>query len=191
MDEKNYNFIRDISWEEVFENWYKREGTREEWQKVATEVKGWPDWKSWRKASADFIGAEKRTWKLYEIVNPNDTLPKFIIGPWQGWQKNFDEKNVQSFEYLIKNCRDWVDKNGKINQIKENFPEKSELIGIFIKETNEMVLFEGSHRAAAVALAKEMGQPIQFKNNPTIAVTEISQTEKNLLDEKLKQGTHK
>ncbi|MBU0649117.1 hypothetical protein KJ969_03410 [Patescibacteria group bacterium] len=157
---------------------------------MATEVKGWPDWESWRSYSADFIKAKERDWKLYEIKEPNEAIPNFVIGPWQGWQENFERKNVQTFEYLVKNCRAWVEKNGKINKIKNDFPEISEFIGILIKETGEIVLFEGSHRAAAIALAKEMGQPIQFKNNPTIAIAEISRDERDLLEEKLKRGTH-
>jgi hypothetical protein len=191
MDEKNFKYIRDITWDEVFQRWYEREGTREEWQKFAQEVKGWPDWKSWRSFSADHFGAKNRSWKLYEIKNPNEVIPKLIIGPWQGWQKHFKEKNVHTFEYLVRNCREWVEKNGKVTQIKNSFPEKTEFIGILIKKTDEMILFEGSHRAAAVALAQEIGKPIQFKNGPTIAITEVSQEERIAFNKMLDRGTHK
>ncbi|MDD4995229.1 MAG: hypothetical protein PHW53_02065 [Patescibacteria group bacterium] len=186
---ENFKFIRDIGWDEVFQHWHEREGSREEWQKVATEVKGYPDWQSWRKASADFIGAEGRNWKLYEILNPNEVMPKFLIGPWQNWQKNFQEKNKHTFEDLIRMCPDWVNANGKIQQIKNNFPEQNEFIGIYFKESGKFVLFEGTHRASAIAQAVAEGKPIEFKNNPIIAVTEFSEEEAELLRKKLERGT--
>jgi len=189
---ESIKYIRDISWDEIFNGWHQREGVREEWQKFATEVKGWPDWKSWRQTSADFISADKRRWKIYEVENPNEFFPKCLIGPWQNWQKNFEEKNKRTFEDLIKMCPEWVHDNKKIQQIKNDFPDKTQFIGIYFKDSGRFVIFEGSHRAAAIAQAKTEGNPINFKNNPTIAVTEFSDEEVELLEQKLERnvGTH-
>jgi len=189
MDGK-LKYLRDISWDEIFENWYKREGSRKEWQKFATEVKGWPDWRSWRKSAADFIDADKREWKLYEIENPNEFIPKCLIGPWKNWQNNFEEKNKHTFEDLIKMHPHWVNDNGKIQQIKNDFPDKNEFIGIYFQNSDRFVIFEGSHRAAAIAQAVAERNPINFKTNPIIAVTEFSEEEAELLRKKLERGTN-
>ena len=156
----NLKYIKDISWEEIFNTWYEREGSREEWQNFATEDKGWPDWKSWRKASADFIEADKRKWKLYEIENPNKFIPQCLIGPWKSWKKNFAEKNKHTFENLVLTCPDWVKDNEKVQQIKKNFPEKTQFIGIHFKEDGHFVIFEGSHRADDALLDEVRTTPL-------------------------------
>lgn len=191
MDQKNFKYLCDITWDEVFENWRKREGTREEWQRCAREVKGWPDWESWRKFSSELFGAKNRNWKLYEILFPNKTIPNFAIGPWNGWQKHFVKKNKHIFADLVRDHYEWVNSNEKIKQILTNFPDSTEMIGIAIEKSDKIVLFEGSHRAAAVALANQNSQPIKFKSNPLIAVTEIDFSEKKILDKMIKRGSSK
>lgn len=85
---------------------------------------------------------------------------------------------------------DWVNSNGKIQQIKNNFPDQTQFIGIHFKDSGRFAIFEGSHRAAAIAQAKAEGGPIIFKNNPTIAVTEFTEEEAELLRRKLERGTN-
>lgn len=186
----NFKYLKDITWEEVFENWRKREGNHKEWQKCAREVKGWPDWESWRKfSSEELFGAQNRRWKIYEVLNPNKTIPEFLIGPWNGWQKNFIEKNKHTFADLVSDHYEWVNDNEKIKQILANFPDSTEMIGIAIKKSDKIILFEGSHRAAAIALASQNNQSIRFKNNPLIAITEIDFSEKKIFDKMVERGS--
>ena len=71
--------LRDSNWEEVFASWKSREGSDPAWQKVATEVKGWPDWESWRRHSAEMLLADKRQWSIYSFEDPLKDIPEMLV----------------------------------------------------------------------------------------------------------------
>lgn len=85
-------FIKEITWTEVFEGWRSREANNPGWIKTATEIKGWPDWESWRKFTASQIGAENHSWELYEFTDPMSEVPEMLVGPYGGWQSKLPEK---------------------------------------------------------------------------------------------------
>lgn len=192
---KNLKFVRDISWDEVFLQWKEREGKDPTWIKVATETKGWPNWESWRGFSAAQFGAQNRKWKLYEVLDPNEQLPNFIIGPFQGWQKHFDasckEWTEHTFADLAQQKPEVLSGNSKIAGIMRNFPAQTTLIGIYLKSNGKIVCYEGCHRCAAVTLAKSLGVPINFAVNPTIAITEFSPEDEKLFEKILHRGSGK
>ncbi|MBI2475451.1 hypothetical protein HYV69_03450 [Candidatus Uhrbacteria bacterium] len=184
-------YINDVSWQEVFNVWKANEGSDPVWQAFAKNEKGWDTWEQWRGYQASILGATKLEWKLYEIFNPNQIVPKFLIGPFPGWQKHFEEKNVHTFEYLVSKKTEWVKENIGIKTRREHFPRSAQFIGLYLEDKNKIVMYEGHHRAAAISLAVFENNPIVFESNPTIALTTITGDSSKLLDHLLETKANK
>ena len=184
--------VGDTTWKEVFEGWRGREANNPGWIRTATEIKGWPDWESWRRFSAAQIGAEKRSWKIYEFKDPINDIPAMLVGPYGGWQKKLPEKNKNSFEELlaISGNYEFFRNHDAVTALTKNFPCPTEFIGLAREDNGKVVCLEGHHRATAVALAKKEGKKINCENI-RIAITQLSKNECSILDEVLRRGSSK
>lgn len=180
-------FIKDVSWDEVFRVWEENEGQDPVWQEFAKKEKGFENWRAWRAHQSAKIGAHEREWKLYEMVNPNATVPKFLMGPFRGWQNHYEEKNIHTFADLARDHTAWVANNVGVKARLAEFPEITQFIGIYAKDEDQIILVEGHHRAAAVALAAFQGNSIVFTKNHVIALTEMDTEEVKKLRELLNQ----
>ncbi|MBU0597123.1 hypothetical protein KJ641_01040 [Patescibacteria group bacterium] len=176
-------------WNEVFANWRDSEGSNPVWQDFAKDVKGWNSWEERRLHQSNQMGADKRSWQLYEIVGPNELVPKFKIGPFASWQNNFKIKNKHTFQYLVQNHFNWVTANTGVNSIRLNFPQKTMFIGIYLPEDDSITMFDGTHRATAVALAKYQNDSIEFDLNPLIAITILDNEDRQLFNNMLRIGS--
>jgi len=186
-------FVRATSWKEIFAGWKLREANDPGWIKCATEVKGWPDWESWRRFTAQQIGAEKLYWEIQEFSDSMNEISEMLIGPYSGWQARATEKNKNSFNDLVSIPEQfdyWKNVN-KINSIIENFPSSAQMIGLIRDDNNKIVCIEGHHRATAVAVAKKLGKEINFKTPVQIAVAHISADQVDMFDRVLARGTSK
>ncbi|MFH1461221.1 MAG: hypothetical protein ABIF84_02270 [Patescibacteria group bacterium] len=186
-------YIKDISWEQIFEGWREREANDPGWIHCATQIKGWPDWESWRRFSASQIRADERAWQIFEFTDPINEIPAMLVGPYSGWQARLPEKNKLSFEGLlnIPEQYEFFKKHDKVKSITENFPVASQFIGLIRQDSGKIVCLEGHHRAVAVALAKKQNQSIDFKGKISIVLAELAKTEIALLDKVLARGTSK
>lgn len=185
-------FIKDTTWEEVFEGWRRREAANPAWIECATKAKGWPDWESWRRFTASLIGAENRRWRIIEFTDPMNEAPAMLIGPFSGWQSRVANKNRTTFEELldIEEQREFFSRHGGVRRILEGLPFATEFIGLMRKDTEKIVCIEGHHRAVAVTLAKKQGKPVDFSGIPvSIALAELAADECPLLDEVLERGS--
>jgi hypothetical protein len=184
-------FIKDTSWEEVFEGWRGREASDPGWIECATKVKGWPDWESWRRFSAGQIQAEKRDWQIFEFDNPVEEIPDMLVGPFSGWQSRHANKNNFTFAHLLEipdQASFWRG-HKKIQSIIDNFPAPTEFIGLIREDLGKIICLEGHHRATAVTLAKKDGITIDFSKKPTIALARLGVDEVGILDEMLKRNS--
>lgn len=186
---RSLQFLKDVTWEDVFSAWKSAEGQDPIWQRFAVEEKGWDSWENWRRYQSSFIEADKRLWKIYEITDPNKVIPAFRIGPFQGWQQHFMEKNRHTFADLVRDKTDWVSQNIGVRVRLEHFPDSTQFIGLYVEDEDAIVLYEGHHRAAAIALAIHRGTPITFQTNPTIALTSVAGDVLPLLNRLLEQGS--
>jgi len=175
-------YLNIVSWQEVFDVWKSNEGADPVWQAFAKNEKGWDTWEQWRGYQASILGADEREWKLYEILDPNQVVLKFLIGPFPGWQKHFEEKNTHTFEYLVSDKTEWVKENIGIKTRREHFPQQTQFIGLYLEDKQKIVMYEGHHRSAAISLAVFENDPIVFTSNPTIALTTITGDSSKLLD---------
>lgn len=188
-------FLKKISWSEVFAGWHQREANNPGWIECATKIKGWPDWQSWRLNTAKQFNAENLDWNLYQFENPENEIPDILIGPYSGWQAKVEKKNKTTFEELLNlpgQYETWLNHQG-VMVIHNNLPFPTELIGLIRKDTNKIVLIDGHHRAMAWAIAKKQQKHISPPTSMpiTIALTELSINECNLLDIVLEKGSNK
>ena len=187
------NFIKKTTWKEIFDEWEKREANNPGWVRCATEVKGWPDWKSWKNFSASQINADERDWQILEFTDPINEVSQMLVGPYTGWQSRFSEKNTGTFENLLNDPKqyDFFSKHEAVISIMNNLPFPTEFIGLIRDDTNKIVCLEGHHRATAIAMAKKQGKQIDFGNKIKIALAHLGKDEISLLDEMLKRGSSK
>ncbi len=184
--------LRKINWTTVFANWKSRETSSESWVKLA-KSKGWESWDQWRLHTTSQLQLELRKWQLYKFNDPYNQVPEMLIGPYQGWQKHFHEKNKHSFISAVQVAQfyNWASNHQGIKNISNNLPFTTEMIGLK-KEDGTIVCIDGSHRGAAIALVNKKGVNINFTHTSVnIALAEISDHELVLLDKALKRGTAK
>lgn len=186
--------IKNTTWQEVFKGWRNREASNPGWIRCATQIKGWPDWESWRKHSAKQIKADQREWQLYEFTDPLNEVPSMLVGPYSGWQSRFPKKNVATFEELVEIPEQFekLSKNENVQSIIKGLPFTTEFIGLINDDIDKIVCLEGHHRATAIALAKKLGKKIDFTNSKiTIALAHLPVDEVEIIDKVLKRGTSK
>jgi hypothetical protein len=185
--------LRPTTWQETFDSWQSREASDPGWIHCAVQIKGWPDWESWRKFTAEQIDASSLEWNLYEFEDPMKEIPEMLMGPFQGWQGRVETPNTATFNDLIdlpSQMKYWSSVE-KINSLIENFPQGTELIGIIRDDIKKIVCIEGHHRATAITIADRMGQNLEFNDPPKIALARITGDIDKKLLEILQRGTSK
>ncbi len=187
---RGLDFIKQLSADEVFSAWQAGEGQIDSWQQVAKE-KGWESWKAWRGFCFDQIKGREREWKLYAITDPGEIIPQFLVGPTQSWQKHFDQPLVHTFADLLQTVPDWVKENDGVQRFISQYPTGAQMMGFYLEERDQVMLFEGHHRCAAVALGQAISHPVSFEESPKIAIAVIPQSDEYLLADFLKRGTTK
>lgn len=125
------------------------------------------------------------------IEQPFLEVPKFLVGPFSGWQQRLPKPNVHSFADLTNIPEQYSEfmEHTKIAKLQKQFPTNTMFTGLF-KPNGEVVLIEGHHRALAIALAAHDGREFPIVNL-TIAMAELGADEPTLLDEVLKRGSTK
>ena len=178
----------------MFEGWMEREAGNPGWVRCATEIKGWSDWESWRRFSASLIGADKHDWQIFEFTDPNGEIPKMLVGPYSGWQRDLPLKNTTSFDDLLDIPEQYerFNKHDGVISIINGLPFQTELIDLIRDKDNKIVCLEGQHRATAITLAKRQGKSIDWSEvKITIALAHLPKDETFLLDKMLKRGSSK
>lgn len=183
--------LQKITWNEVFQTWEHNEnGPEHRWDQFAQEVKGWPNWKAWREYQWALLGLPKREWQVYEIPEPKKLIPEIKLGPTQGWQSNFPESEAltHTFADVARDKTKWAQQNNSITEIKSPFT-LTQLTGLYIPEEDVIYLIEGHHRCAKIALQVFLEQPMEFIDNPHIALATMHSHEKGVLFETLQRGS--
>lgn len=176
----NLTFKQDTTWDKVFATWKAAEGAYPHWQALA-QSRGYESWEAYRTERSEELTLQTHDWRIYMIDDPNRLLPQTILGPYTAWQAHFNKKIVHTFQDLIEQQLDWVVANDGIQRAKQEFPKESQFIGLYLESRDQIVLYEGHHRAAAITLALYEGAPLSFDTLPTMALTVFSKEDEALL----------
>lgn len=158
---------------------------------MATEVKGWPDWESWRMFMANQLKLPGRTWKFFSFDDPMAEIPAILVGPFSGWQARLPAPNVHTFADLIHipEQYEFYRPNEGLATLQSSWPHQTCFTGLR-RPDGRIICIEGHHRATAVALAAHDHRIIQF-GEVRIALADMDQSEGSLLDEVLARGSTK
>lgn len=160
--------IKPLSWEEVFSAWRDGEATLPHWIEHYKK-RGFNSWEEWRRNAIMDLRPETLAWKLYTIDTPQETIPQLHGGPFRTWIKNYYNGNLApTFAEIVSNPA--FDKNKVIDEIIQNFPVTSTLIGL--QTDVGIVIIEGMHRCCAVAEAQK--QEIVLNTSITIALADFT-----------------
>lgn len=152
-------YVEDLTPDEVFEIWRANEERTEHWQPYWKE-KGFSSWEEWRTPYRAAWNVDGRTWKLYEVVNPLQTVPQFRGGPYRSWKEQYyGGTATPRFSELAGSeaLRALHEREGRIT----NFPARTTLTGIATEEN--IYIVEGMHRCASLAIAAAQGTPVTTK----------------------------
>lgn len=187
-------FIKNTTWKKVFSIWKKAEISNPNIIKIATEIKSWPDWKSWRNFTAQQLRAPEREWKIFQFDDPLTEIPKMLLGPFSSWQTLVKDKKNKTFQELLNIPEQYeiFKKDLGISKIIKDLPFHTKLIGLIRKDTNQIVCLEGHHRATAISLIQKENKKINFSNHfITIALAEVAEEDCQIFDEVLKRSSNK
>jgi hypothetical protein len=156
MNIPGLTLIRELSWNDVFEFWRENEEHRENWTKLWKE-RGFASWADWRKTYADGLGLPSKSWKLYRVDDASISIPDFHGGPFRGWTERFyNGASAPAFKEIVKHPD--IRSHTGILDIKKHFPVPTTITGV--QNDDGIVITEGMHRCAAIALAAADGQNI-------------------------------
>lgn len=160
MDEQ-IKLIRQCEWEEVFLEWYKNEGERENWKQIAKE-RGFASWADWRlKEFAGRFECEKAKWGFYEVTNPSEVVLSWFGGPFRTWiERYYDGGKTKSFFELA--IRPDIINYTPVRERMDNYPKESIISSLELSDGRIFVI-EGMHRTCALAVMAKEKRPFPDK----------------------------
>jgi hypothetical protein len=162
-DYSSFEFVRPISWEEIFNCWRRGEAGQESWKRH-WEERGFDSWDEWRTTYASPLQPASLQWHLYKITDPLKDFPSIFGVPANAWiKKAYNGEATKQLKTILDNPI--IKENDKIQAIKKDFPKETMLTGIIYDE--KIVLIEGMHRACAMA---SWDPKIPFNSDVTIAL---------------------
>jgi hypothetical protein len=151
--------IKHTTWSDVLSIWRDNEAHLEHWTKYYKN-KGFESWEDWRKHDFIRYGCNSLKWSLFEVVDPAKTILSFRGGSSRTWTKRYyNGKSHPTFKEIASHPD--ISSNEGIKSFIKNFPEESILIGV--KTGKGIVIIEGMHRCAAMALANKEKKKIKAK----------------------------
>lgn len=177
LNNKEFEFIKPLTWKEVFKIWRGNEINQLHWKKYYKE-KGFKSWIDWRKKYLKPIESLKKDWKLFKVINPAKSVQNFHGGPYNGWWKNFYKgQNLPTFAKMKEHPM-------ALNYFK-NLPPKTTMIAWNTKIG--IVIIEGMHRCAAITRAAKKGKKIKLDLYVAVADCPLTKIP-DFRDKKLKKG---
>jgi len=153
----NLQYIKPMTWKGVLKLWKKGEASLPHWIKYFKD-KGFKSWEDWREHDFIRYGCNSLDWSLYKITNPTKTILTFRGGSSKTWiERYYNGKSHPTFKEIASHPD--LSSNEGVKSFIKNFPEDTTLIGI--KTGKGIIVIEGMHRCAAIALANKEKKKIK------------------------------
>jgi hypothetical protein len=151
-------YVRDLTWEEAFDFWRESEGENSKWAPHARE-RGFQSWEEWRRTMVAPARPAERRWRLYRVTEPLVAVPTFRGAPFRSWIQNVygDLGSTPAFADIVR--RPEILKHEGVRALAGDFPRRTTIIGI--EHSGDVVIIEGMHRSAALALAAAEGKSVE------------------------------
>lgn len=170
-----YIYIQAMTWEDVFADWKKREANQG-WETVWRE-RGFASWEAWRISYLVRLKPTDRDWALVDIHDPQATVPLFWAMGFRGWKQYYPAETRRARLRDIAAHPALAD-NPKVVALSNDFPKETRLVAMRCGE--DVMLVEGMHRAATIALFARRGERIAER--VTLALCDLPASERSLFD---------
>lgn len=164
-----------MTWEDVFADWKEREA-KQGWETIWRE-RGFASWEAWRMSYLANLKPTERDWALVDVHNPQTTIPLFWAMAFRGWKQYYPASTSRARIRDIA-AHPALAKNPKIVALSTQFPKETRLVAMRCGE--DVMLIEGMHRAATIALFAERGE--QIADRVTLALCNLPSAERTLFD---------
>jgi hypothetical protein len=155
---RGLEYVRPLTWEEVFVMWEEEEAHLPRWIEHYTK-RGFGSWKEWRESSVENLHPGNLKWALFAVTD-NSMIQVFYAGPFRAWQnKYYGRDDIIRFDRLAENPGLQNDTN--IEGLMNAFPKESTLVGL--QQDGKIIVIEGMHRCSAIAVAFKKDLPINAK----------------------------
>lgn len=159
LDEKQFEFIKGLSWEQVFKIWRENEINEPHWEPYYKK-EGFNSWFDWRKKYIEPIKALNKKWMLVKVINPLKSVPNFRGGPYKGWDEKFYEgRDLPRFSDIKEH---WA-----ATDFLKNLSQKTTIIAWNTEKG--IVIIEGMHRCAAITKAAKENKNIKLDLHLAVA----------------------
>ncbi|MBU0624822.1 hypothetical protein KKF05_00595 [Patescibacteria group bacterium] len=153
----NLEFVRDLTWPEVFEIWRQNEERSDAWRKHWLE-RGFASWEDWRRRYVEAAGLAESSWKLYRVIDAGRTVAGFHGGSFKSWVDKFYQ-GVTAPTFAALTEQPDIRLHQGIRQMIETFRDPTTTISAMLTDDG-VVIVEGMHRCCAVVLAAVEGKPM-------------------------------
>lgn len=176
---RGLRFIEPLCWEEVLTLWEADEGKLDHWIAHYTK-RGFSSWRDWRCDSVAALQPERLSWRLYQVVNPQQSIPLFRGGPFRSWVRSiYQSSETPLFAEIVKHPK--IAEGDRVNQIIGSFPPNAFMLGLKVRD--DIVIIDGMHRCCAITLAAQRG--IAIDAEVTMALADFAERKIPLLGQEL------
>lgn len=165
LDNRQFEFIKPLTWDEVKEIWRNNEINEKHWKEYYLS-KGFKSWWEWRKKYIDVYAALNKEWYLVKVRDPVTSVPNFRGGNYKGWAEGFYEGRQLPTFIEIKD-------HPAAEEFLYNLPPKTTMIAL--NTDVGVIIAEGMHRCAAITKAVKEGK--QLNVDLYIAMADVNKEE--------------
>lgn len=158
--EKDLKLIKKSSWSDVFNVWRENEDYPGSHWILLWQERGFKSWEDWRETYVERLGLKQLEWGFYEIIEPMQTVPQFGGGPFRSWVERFYQGKDNPLFSELAFLPEIQTHQGIIN-LMNDFPPETVITGVILND--KVIIVEGMHRCAAIALAAHLGLKIKTK----------------------------
>lgn len=167
--------VKATTWNNVFTDWREREAAWG-WEAV-WRPRGFESWDAWRKTYTEPLGLEQRTWEIVRLDDPAAIVPRMWAVAYSGWKRYYPLSSSRARLSDIAAHPD-LPTNEKVVGLLKSFPNPTTMIAL--RSGDDIALFEGLHRAAAIALAARDGRRVA--GDVFVAQTTFGADERSLFE---------